>query len=175
LSRAPCSRRQERCRFPAERGPENLKENIGSAESNPWTCRGRHVSVLTFIQKAFMAKTIMIVDDSTPIRQAIGAALTGAGYEVIEGCDGVDALGKLTGQKVHLIISDVNMPNMDGISFAKAVKQLPNYKFTPVIMLTTESHEAKRMEGQAAGAKAWVVKPFKAEQVLRAVEKLVLP
>jgi two-component system, chemotaxis family, chemotaxis protein CheY len=121
-----------------------------------------------------MAKTIMIVDDSASIRQVVGIALRGAGYDVLEGSDGKDALARLTGQKVHLIISDVNMPNMDGISFVKAVKQLPSYKFTPVIMLTTESQEAKKAEGQAAGAKAWVVKPFKPEQMLAAVEKLVL-
>jgi two-component system chemotaxis response regulator CheY len=122
-----------------------------------------------------MAKTIMIVDDSASLRQVVSIALRGAGYDVLEGCDGQDALAKLTGQKVHLIISDVNMPNMDGISFVKAVKQIPAYKFTPVIMLTTESQEAKKQQGQAAGAKAWVVKPFKPEQMLGAVQKLVLP
>ncbi|HAT33774.1 MAG TPA: two-component system response regulator [Janthinobacterium sp.] len=122
-----------------------------------------------------MAKTIMIVDDSISIRQIVGIALKGAGYEVIEGKDGQDALSKLTGQKIHLVISDVNMPNMDGISFVKALKQLPSYKFTPVIMLTTESQESKKQEGQAAGAKAWVVKPFKPEVLLGAVQKLVLP
>ncbi|MGV8891581.1 MAG: response regulator [Burkholderiaceae bacterium] len=122
-----------------------------------------------------MAKTIMIVDDSASMRQVVGIALKGAGYTVLEGRDGRDALTKLTGQKVHLIISDVNMPNMDGISFVKAVKQLPAYKFTPIIMLTTESEESKKSEGQAAGAKAWVVKPFKPEQLLSAVQKLCLP
>ncbi len=122
-----------------------------------------------------MAKTILIVDDSASVRQVVGLVLKGAGYDVIEGCDGKDALAKMTGQKIHLIISDVNMPNMDGIAFVKAVKQLPNYKFTPIIMLTTESQESKKQEGQAAGAKAWVVKPFKPEQMLVAVEKLVLP
>jgi len=122
-----------------------------------------------------MAKTIMIVDDSSSMRMVVGIALKGAGYSVLDGCDGVDALAKLTGQKVHLIISDVNMPNMDGISFIKAVKQLPAYKFTPIIMLTTESEESKKREGQAAGAKAWVVKPFKPEQLLGAVQKLCLP
>jgi two-component system chemotaxis response regulator CheY len=122
-----------------------------------------------------MAKTIMIVDDSASLRQVVKIALSGAGYEVVEGCDGKDALGKLTGQKVHLIISDVNMPNMDGITFVKAVKQLSNYKFTPVIMLTTESQESKKQEGQAAGAKAWVVKPFTPDQMLNAVAKLALP
>ena len=122
-----------------------------------------------------MAKTILIVDDSASVRQVVGIALKGAGYTVIEGRDGQDALTKLTGQKVHLIISDVNMPNMDGITFVKNVKAMPAYRFTPVIMLTTESQEAKKREGQAAGAKAWVVKPFQPAMLLAAVEKLVLP
>lgn len=122
-----------------------------------------------------MAKTIMIVDDSASLRQVVGIALKSAGYDVIEGRDGQDALTKLNGQKVHLIISDVNMPNMDGISFVRALKQMPSYRFTPVIMLTTESQESKKQEGQAAGAKAWVVKPFRPEQLLGAVQKLVLP
>lgn len=121
-----------------------------------------------------MAKTIMIVDDSASFRQVVAISLKGAGYDVLEGSDGKDALGKLKGQKIHLIISDVNMPNMDGISFLKAVKQHPSYKFTPVIMLTTESQEEKKREGQAAGAKAWLVKPFKPEILLNAVQKLVL-
>ena len=122
-----------------------------------------------------MAKTVMIVDDSASLRQVVGIALRGAGYEVIEGCDGKDALAKLTGQKVHLVISDVNMPNMDGITFVKNLKQMPAYKFTPVIMLTTESQEGKKQEGQAAGAKAWVVKPFQPAQMLAAVSKLIMP
>ena len=122
-----------------------------------------------------MAKTIMIVDDSTSLRQVVAIALGNAGYEVLEASDGQDALAKLTGQKVHLMVSDVNMPRMDGISFLKAVRQHPAYKFTPVIMLTTEAGESMKMAGQAAGAKAWVVKPFKPEQLLMAVSKLVLP
>jgi len=122
-----------------------------------------------------MAKTIMIVDDSASMRQVVGITLKGAGYEVLEGIDGIDALAKLKGQKVHLIISDVNMPNMDGISFVKAVKLMPSYKFTPVIMLTTESEENKKTQGQAAGAKAWVVKPFQPAQLLMAVQRLCLP
>lgn len=122
-----------------------------------------------------MAKTIMVVDDSASLRQVVSIALRGAGYDVVEGSDGKDALSKLTGQKVHLIISDVNMPNMDGITFVKEVKKHPNYKFTPIIMLTTESDENKKREGQTAGAKAWVVKPFKPEQMLVAVQRLCLP
>ena len=120
-------------------------------------------------------KTILIVDDSISIRQVVSMTLKSAGYDVIEGCDGRDALTKLDGRKVHLIISDVNMPNMDGISFLKSVKALAAYRFTPVIMLTTESQEAKKREGQMAGAKAWVVKPFQPPALLAAVEKLVLP
>lgn len=122
-----------------------------------------------------MSKTIMVVDDSASMRQVVSIALKGEGYSVIEGRDGEDALAKLTGQKVHLIISDVNMPVMDGISFVKQVKQMPNYKFTPILMLTTESEEEKKREGQAAGARAWMVKPFRSEQLLNAVQKLCLP
>ncbi len=122
-----------------------------------------------------MAKTIMIVDDSASMRQVLGIALRSAGYVVIEGSDGRDALSKLTGQKINLIISDVNMPNMDGISFLKAVKQLPAYKFTPVIMLTTVTEEAKMAEGRAAGARAWVAKPFAPEKLLDAAQRLCLP
>ena len=122
-----------------------------------------------------MGKTILIVDDSASLRQVVGISLRNAGYDVIEAADGRDALFKLTGQKVHLMISDVNMPNMDGISFLNSVKQNPADKFTPGVMLTTESAEEKKKEGQAAGAKAWVVKPFKPEQLLGVVQKLVLP
>jgi two-component system chemotaxis response regulator CheY len=120
-----------------------------------------------------MSKTIMIVDDSASLRQVVAIALKGAGYTVLEGCDGKDAIAKLTGQKVNLIISDVNMPNMDGITMVKQLKQMPAYKFTPIVMLTTESQESKKKEGQEAGAKAWMVKPFSAPQLLSVVQKLV--
>ena len=122
-----------------------------------------------------MAKTVLIVDDSASVRQVIGITLRGAGYEVLEGVDGMDGLAKLQGQKVHLIVSDVNMPRLDGIGFLKQVKALPNYRFTPVIMLTTETADEIKREGQAAGAKAWVTKPFKPEVLLGAVQKLILP
>ena len=122
-----------------------------------------------------MAKQILVVDDSASIRHVVGITLRGAGYNVIEACDGKDALSKLTGDKFHLIISDVNMPNMDGISLLKSVKTNPNYKFTRVIMLTTEAGQDKIAEGRSAGAKAWVVKPFQPKQMLDAVSKLVLP
>jgi len=122
-----------------------------------------------------MAKTLLIIDDSASLRQVVKLTLVSAGYEVIEACDGVDALQKLDGTRVHLIICDVNMPNMDGITFVRQVKTLPNYKFTPIIMLTTESLEFRKQEGQAAGAKAWIVKPFKPDTLLNAVSRLVLP
>jgi two-component system chemotaxis response regulator CheY len=122
-----------------------------------------------------MAKTILIVDDSVSLRQVVAISLAGAGYDVIEACDGQDGLTKLDGRKIHLMISDVNMPNMDGIAFLKAVRANPAYRFTPVIMLTTEAGEEKKKEGQAAGARAWVVKPFKPDQLLMAVSKLILP
>lgn len=119
-----------------------------------------------------MTKTIMVVDDSASIRQVVGMALSSAGYAVVEACDGNDALAKLNGRKIHLIVSDVNMPNLDGIGLIKRVKEHPDYKFTPIMMLTTESQEAKKQEGKAAGAKAWLVKPFQPPALLSAVAKL---
>ena len=121
-----------------------------------------------------MAKTILIVDDSFSLRQTLGIALKSAGYDVVEAVDGKDALAKLDGRKFNLIISDVNMPNMDGISFVKAAKQLAAYKFTPIIMLTTEGDEAKKAEGRAAGVRAWVIKPFQPPVLLDAVSKLIM-
>jgi len=122
-----------------------------------------------------MAKTIMIVDDSASIRQVVGIALKSAGYDVLEAFDGQDALSKLTGQKIHLIITDVNMPNMDGITFVTEAKKLPQYKFTPMMMLTTEASDDKKQAGKAAGAKAWLTKPFQPPTLMAAVSKLVLP
>ena len=119
-------------------------------------------------------KTILVVDDSASLRQVVKIALSGAGYAVVEACDGQDALKKANGTKFHLIISDVNMPNMDGLEFLAAVKQLAAYRFTPVIMLTTESSTDKKQMGREGGAKAWIVKPFQPEQLLAAVAKLVM-
>mgnify|MGYP003385795021 FL=1 len=122
-----------------------------------------------------MAKTILIVDDSSSVRIVLATTLKSAGYNVIDAVDGEDGLSKLTGDKIHLIISDVNMPKMDGITMVKKIKALPKYKFTPICMLTTESEESKMKEGKMAGAKAWIVKPFQPAVLLSAVEKLVLP
>lgn len=122
-----------------------------------------------------MAKTVMIVDDSASLRQVVRMALSGAGYEVIEAGDGQEALERLNGHKVQLVVSDVNMPRMDGITFVKTLKQRPEYRFLPVIMLTTEAGQARKDEGRAAGAKAWMVKPFQPAQMLAAVSKLLGP
>ena len=122
-----------------------------------------------------MAKTIMIVDDSASIRQVVGIALKGAGYNVIDACDGKDALSKLSGEKIHLIITDINMPLMDGITFIQEVKKLPAYKFTPMMILTTETDDLKKQAGKEAGAKAWLTKPFQPATLLNAVSKLILP
>lgn len=121
-----------------------------------------------------MAKKILVIDDSASLRQVVSIALSGAGYEVIEAADGQQALERLDRNRVHLAICDVNMPVMDGITFVKEVKKRPNYRFLPIIMLTTESRESRKQEGQMAGAKAWVVKPFRPEQILNAVSKLIL-
>lgn len=122
-----------------------------------------------------MSKMILVVDDSASIRQVVSMTLKGAGYTTIEANDGKDALTKLVGNRVHLIISDVNMPNMDGLTLLKELKTRPDTKFTPVIMLTTESEATKKEQGRAAGAKAWVVKPFVPNQMLAAVQKLIMP
>jgi two-component system chemotaxis response regulator CheY len=122
-----------------------------------------------------MSKSVMIVDDSSSVRTVVGIALRGAGYEVLEACDGADGLRKLDGRKVHLIISDVNMPVMDGLTFLKEVKKNAALKFIPVMMLTTEAGADKMAIGKTEGARAWMTKPFKPEQMLAAVQKLVLP
>lgn len=121
-----------------------------------------------------MSKKIMVVDDSSTVRMAVAAALTEAGYSVVEAVDGRDGLDKLKADRVNLIISDVNMPNMDGIAMIKEVKELPNYKFTPVIMLTTESGQKVKDMGKEAGVKAWMVKPFKPDQMVQAVKTLLI-
>jgi two-component system chemotaxis response regulator CheY len=121
-----------------------------------------------------MAKRILLVDDSASVRTVAGIALRGAGYDVVEACNGQEGLTRLNGERIHLIISDVNMPVLDGIGFLKEVKKHPSYKFTPVIMLTTEAGEDKKQEGRAAGAKAWITKPFQPQVMLDAVAKLVM-
>jgi two-component system, chemotaxis family, chemotaxis protein CheY len=119
-----------------------------------------------------MSKTVMIIDDSGSFRTVVRLALQKAGYTVVEACDGVDALSKLNGQKLNVIVCDVNMPNMDGITFVKQIKASATHKFLPVIMLTTETQESKKAEGRAAGARAWITKPFQPSQLVDAVNRL---
>ena len=120
-----------------------------------------------------MAKTILIVDDSSSLRTVVKIALQRAGYDVLEAGDGVEGLAKLDQQqKVHLIVSDVNMPNMDGITFVQKVKQHPRHKFAPVVMLTTEGHPQLIQQARDHGAKGWIVKPFDPALLLKAAERL---
>lgn len=120
-----------------------------------------------------MSKKILIIDDSAVFRKIVSVHLKNANYDLIEAVDGVDAINKLKGVKVDLIVSDMNMPNMDGITFIKTVKAEPEHKFTPIIMLTTESQEEKKNEGLSAGARAWLTKPFSPEELLATIRKML--
>lgn len=120
-----------------------------------------------------MEKTILIVDDSASMRQLVTFALKDGGYGVVEAVNGKDALEKLNGAKVEMVITDLNMPEMDGIEFIKHFRTLPGYKFTPIVMLTTESQESKKQEGRQAGASGWIVKPFTVEQLIGVIKKFV--
>ena len=118
-------------------------------------------------------KTILTVDDSPTIRQMTSLVLQSAGYQVIEAVDGNDALAKLTGKEVDLVLTDINMPTMDGIELTRRLRAMPAYRFVPIVMLTTESETAKRQEARAAGATAWIVKPFRPEQLVNVVQKVL--
>jgi len=120
-----------------------------------------------------MGKVIMTADDSASMRQMISFTLKDAGYDVVEASDGREALTKLGSTPIHMLISDVNMPNMNGPDLVRQVRANPAYRFIPIIMLTTESHESKKQEGKSAGATGWIVKPFKPEQLLAVVKKVL--
>ncbi len=120
-----------------------------------------------------VAKTILIVDDSAAIRQLVSFAIEYAGHTVIAASGGKDALTKLDNARIDLVISDVNMPEMDGIEFIKRLRATAKHRFTPIVMLTTEAQQAKKQEGRAAGASGWIVKPFKPEQLLNVINKFV--
>ena len=119
-----------------------------------------------------MAKVILTVDDSASVRQMVRFTLADAGYTVIEAVDGKDALSKLT-SPVHLVITDLNMPNLDGIGLIRSVRALPACKGIPIIMLTTESQESRKLEGKVAGATGWIVKPFATQQLLAVVKRVL--
>jgi len=120
-----------------------------------------------------MTHTLMTVDDSASVRQMVSFTLKRAGYEVVEAVDGKDGLSKLAGAKVNMIITDLNMPNMDGIEMIRNVRAMAQYKFIPIILLTTESQNDKKKEGKKAGATGWIIKPFKPEQLLAVVKKVL--
>lgn len=120
-----------------------------------------------------MAKTALVVDDSQSIRQMVAFTLKQVGFDVVEGGHGQEALDRLAGRKVDLVVTDLNMPVMDGITLIKRIRTQPANKFTPILMLTTESQDAKKQEGRAAGATGWIVKPFDPDQLIGVVQKVV--
>ena len=116
---------------------------------------------------------ILAVDDSASMRQMVSFTLKGAGYDVTEAADGVEALNIAKTNKFNLVITDVNMPNMDGITLTKELRSLPDYKFIPILTLTTESSGDKKMAGKSAGATGWIVKPFNPDQLLATIKKVL--
>ncbi|MDD2319858.1 MAG: response regulator [Geobacteraceae bacterium] len=120
-----------------------------------------------------MALCLMIVDDSASMRQMVSFTLKDAGYDVIAASNGKDALTKLDEKKVSMVITDLNMPEMDGIELIRQLRKLPGLKFTPIVMLTTESQDEKKIAGKRAGASGWIVKPFKPAQLVETVRRLI--
>lgn len=119
-----------------------------------------------------MGKTILIVDDSASIRQLVNFTLRGAGYKVVEAVDGADAIDKLNGG-IDAVITDLNMPNMDGIDFLKQVRKNPFFKFIPIVMLTTESQQEKVLEAKASRVSGWIIKPFTPEKLIETIKLFV--
>ena len=119
-----------------------------------------------------MAKKILAVDDSKTMREMVSFTLKGAGYEVVDAEDGQRALERLKGVRVDAVITDLNMPNMNGYELIRALRADPNYKMAPILMLTTEGDDAKKAEGKSAGATGWIVKPFNPEKLVQVVKKV---
>lgn len=120
-----------------------------------------------------MSKVILTADDSSSVRQMVSFTLKQAGYDIVEACDGKDALTKAKANKVNMVITDLNMPNMNGIELIKSLRAEAAYRFIPIIMLTTESQASKKQEGKSAGATGWIIKPFKPDQLLGVVKKVL--
>ncbi|BDU72583.1 response regulator [Mesoterricola silvestris] len=120
-----------------------------------------------------MAKTILTVDDSVTMRQMITFTLAKAGYDILEAGDGVEALAVAAGKKLDLVITDVNMPNMDGITLVQRLRAQAGFRYTPILVLTTESGQDFKVRGKEAGATGWIVKPFSPEKLLEIVEKVI--
>lgn len=122
-----------------------------------------------------MSQTVLVVDDSKTMRDMVSFTLTSAGYQVVQAGDGKEAVVKLSnGSRPALIVTDLNMPEMDGITLIQEIRKMPAFKFTPILMLTTESSDEKKSAGRAAGATGWIVKPFNPDQFLKILKK-VLP
>jgi two-component system chemotaxis response regulator CheY len=120
-----------------------------------------------------MSKTILAVDDSGSLRQMLAFSLKAAGYDVIEAVDGQDGLNKAKRQTVDMVLTDQNMPGMDGLSLIKALRAMKNYQSVPILMLTTESGDDMKAQGRAAGASGWMVKPFDPARLTEVVRKLI--
>jgi two-component system, chemotaxis family, chemotaxis protein CheY len=120
-----------------------------------------------------MAKTVLTVDDSASIRQMVTFTLKSSGYTVVEAADGQEGLEKAKANAVNLVLTDQNMPKMDGLTLIKTLRGLPQYKSTPILMLTTESSDAMKSQGKAAGATGWLVKPFDPQKLLEVVKKVI--
>jgi two-component system, chemotaxis family, chemotaxis protein CheY len=120
-----------------------------------------------------MARMVLTVDDSTSMRQMVKATLLSAGYDVVEAADGQEALDFARENPVDLVITDVNMPRMDGITLVSELRSLPSYRLTPLLLLTTESSMDKKMEGKKAGATGWIVKPFNPAQLLATLARVL--
>lgn len=120
-----------------------------------------------------MAKTILSVDDSASMRQMVRLTLSGAGYDVVEAGDGREALTKAGSANVHMVLTDLNMPNMDGLSLIRELRKMPAYRGVPIVFLTTESDEARKAEAKQSGATAWITKPFKQDQLLAVIRKVL--
>ena len=120
-----------------------------------------------------MSKTILAVDDSGSLRQMLAFSLKAAGYGVIEAVDGQDALDKAKLHTVDMVLTDQNMPSMDGLSLIKALRAMKNYQKVPILMLTTESSDEMKSQGRAAGANGWLVKPFDPARLIEVVKKLI--
>ncbi len=117
--------------------------------------------------------TILAVDDSPSMREMVAFTLERAGFDVIQAGDGVEALALAEKENVNLVLTDINMPNMDGITLIRHLRELPAYKFTPILTLTTEGGREKKAEGKSAGATGWIVKPFDPDTLVTVINKVL--
>lgn len=131
------------------------------------------MKLFIFLTGDVMSKTILAVDDSGSLRQMVAFSLKAAGYQVVEAVDGLDGLEKAKMQVVDLVLTDQNMPKMDGLALIKALRELPTYQKVPILMLTTEASDEMKSKGRAAGANGWLVKPFDPQKLTEVVKKVL--